>query len=106
MSIYDPDYKAPTWTVTPIGLADSDTFDKSDAVNSPPHYTQHPSGIECIEVSQHYNFCIGNAIKYLWRNGLKKSHDLTDKDSQIQDLRKAIWYIEREIDNLEQNVYE
>jgi len=60
-----------------------------DNVNHPRHYTQHPSGIEAIEVTEHFNFCVGNAIKYLWRAGLK--------DDTIQDLRKAIWYIEREI---------
>lgn len=67
----------------------------SDNVNHPKHYTSHPSGIECIEVTEHFNFCIGNAIKYLWRNGLK------DGNSNIQDLKKAIWYITREIETLE-----
>ena len=42
-----------------------------DRVNHPSHYTKHPSGIECIDVTRHYDFCIGNAIKYLWRSGLK-----------------------------------
>lgn len=71
-----------------------------DAVNHPKHYTAHPSGVECIEITQHYNFCIGNAIKYLWRNGLK------DSAPQVQDLEKAIWYIQREINNLKTGVYE
>jgi Protein of unknwon function (DUF3310) len=61
-----------------------------DLVNHPPHYTQHPSGVECIQITEHFNFCVGNAIKYLWRAGLK--------DDTIQDLRKAIWYTEREIE--------
>ena len=60
-----------------------------DYVNHPRHYTQHPSGIEAIEVTEHFNFCVGNAIKYLWRAGLK--------DDTIQDLQKALWYIQREI---------
>lgn len=60
-----------------------------DPVDHPKHYTQHPSGIEAIEITEGFNFCVGNAIKYLWRAGLK--------DDTIQDLRKAIWYIEREI---------
>ena len=64
-----------------------------DPVNHPSHYTSHPSGIEAIQVTEHYNFCIGNAIKYLWRAGLK-SHD------PIEDLQKAHWYIEREIARL------
>jgi hypothetical protein len=59
-----------------------------DNVNNPKHYTSDPSGIECIEITRHRNFNIGNAIKYLWRNGLK------DSDSQVQDLQKAVWQTE------------
>lgn len=66
-----------------------------DAVNHPPHYTSDPSGIECIQITRHRNFNIGNAIKYLWRAGLKQYNIDT------QDLRKAIWYIEDEIKRLE-----
>ncbi len=62
----------------------------SDNVNHPKHYTEHPSGVECIQITEHMNFCIGNAVKYLWRAGLK--HDYS-----LEDLRKARWYIEREI---------
>ena len=61
----------------------------NDPVNHPKHYTTHPSGVECIEITEHMNFCVGNAIKYLWRSGLK--------GEQIEDLRKARWYIDREI---------
>ena len=61
----------------------------NDPVNHPKHYTSHPSGVECIEITEHLNFNIGNAIKYLWRAGLK--------GEQIEDLRKARWYIDREI---------
>ncbi len=67
----------------------------SDPVNHPSHYTSHPSGIEAIEITRHHGFAIGNAIKYLWRAGLK------DDKKQVQDLRKAIWYIEDEIKRLE-----
>lgn len=63
-----------------------------DAVNHPPHYTNHPSGVECIDATEHLNFCIGNAIKYLWRAGLK--------GDQIEDLKKARWYVDREIQRL------
>ena len=62
-----------------------------DIVNHPRHYTAHPSGIEAIQVTEHMNFCLGNAMKYLWRSGKK------DSATEITDLRKAIWYIEREI---------
>src|SRR6478735_10387832 len=65
-----------------------------EAVNHPAHYNADPSGIECIEVVRHRNFNIGNAIKYLWRAGLK------DEDSEVQDLQKAIWYIQDEIERL------
>lgn len=67
---------------------------KHDAVNHPSHYTSDPSKIECIQITKHRNFCIGNAIKYLWRAGIK------NKSTTIEDLQKAIWYINCEIDRL------
>jgi hypothetical protein len=77
----------------------------NDRVNSPKHYTSHPSGVECIEITQYYNFCIGNAIKYVWRCGLKDEEGLDPVKKQIEDLKKAVWYINKEISNLEQGVY-
>lgn len=71
-----------------------------DNVNHPEHYTSHPSGVECIQITQHYDFCTGNAIKYLWRAGLKKDSGMSDKEKQIEDLKKAIWYINKEIELL------
>lgn len=62
----------------------------TDPVNHPPHYTAHPSGIECIQITEHMSFCLGNAVKYIWRADLK--------GEAIEDLRKAAWYIEREIE--------
>lgn len=76
------------------------TPDKEDKVNSPKHYTSHPSGIECIEIAKHYDFCIGNAIKYLWRAGLKKEEGYSDKNKEVEDLKKAIWYINEKIKSL------
>jgi hypothetical protein len=64
-----------------------------DPVNHPVHYTDHPSGIECIQITEHMNFNLGNAIKYVWRAGLKGEH--------LEDLKKAVWYINREIARLE-----
>lgn len=64
---------------------------KKNAVD-PEHYKKSPSGIECIQITEHQNFCIGNAMKYLWRAGLK--------NDTIEDLLKAKWYIEREIQRL------
>lgn len=69
-------------------------FVDDDNVNHPSHYTTHPSGIECIEITRHHDFAIGNAIKYLWRAGLKNS------DNEIQDLEKAVWYIQDKIKQL------
>lgn len=67
---------------------------KEDKINHPKHYTSHPSGVECIEITQHHNFCIGNIIKYLWRAGLK------GEDTKLEDLKKARWYLDREIARL------
>ena len=64
----------------------------TDTVNNPKHYTSHPSGVECIEITEHMNFCLGNAVKYVWRASLK--------GKEIEDLRKARWYIDREIQRL------
>lgn len=64
----------------------------SDAVNHPPHYNSHPSGVECVTIAEHFNFNLGNALKYLWRAGLK--------GDAVEDLRKAAWYLAREIARL------
>ena len=66
----------------------------SENVNHPKHYNKHPAGIECIDVVRHMNFNLGNVIKYVWRAGLKEGN------SQIQDLEKAKWYLENEIDRI------
>ena len=70
---------------------------KVDNVNHPAHYNSHPSGIECIEIARHHNFNIGNTINYLWRAGLKSEEGMEDADKQVEDLNKAIWYIQDEI---------
>ena len=67
---------------------------KTDDINHPKHYTSHPSGVECITITRHHNFAIGNAIKYLFRAGLKHP-------SPVEDLKKAIWYIQDEIKRIE-----
>ncbi|WP_176026511.1 DUF3310 domain-containing protein [Brucella intermedia] len=61
----------------------------SDNVNRPAYYTGHPSGIECIQITEHMGFNLGNAVKYIWRCDLKQD--------AIEDLEKARWYIDREI---------
>ena len=60
-----------------------------DNVNHPTHYNSHPSGIECIEIARYYCFSIGNAIKYLWRAGLKKEQGQDDLNKEIEDLQKS-----------------
>lgn len=61
-----------------------------DPVNHPKHYTDHPSGIECIQITEHMGFNLGNAMKYIWRADLKHN--------AVEDLQKAVWYINREIE--------
>lgn len=73
---------------------------KNDQVNHPNHYTSDPSGIECIDITRHRNFNIGNAIKYLWRAGLKEDKDRKLIDKQVEDLNKAVWYLVDEIHRL------
>lgn len=60
-----------------------------DPVNHPKHYTSHPSGVECIQVTRHMSFNLGNVIKYLWR--------ADEKNAPLEDLKKARWYLDDEI---------
>jgi hypothetical protein len=91
--------------IRPCGSCDTPTPQENeivgDPVNHPKHYCSHPSGIECIAVARHYDFAIGNAMKYLWRHGLKNEEGKDDIDKSIEDLEKAIWYIRDEIQMLE-----
>lgn len=73
---------------------DDDQEAASDMVNHPPHYTSHPSGVECIQITEHMGFCLGNAMKYIWRADLK--------GDAVEDLDKARWYLDREIENRRQ----
>lgn len=69
-----------------------------EAVNHPDHYNANPSGVEAIDVIEHMTFNVGNAVKYLWR--------ADHKGKQIEDLKKARWYIDREIQRLEKEEHE
>lgn len=96
----------------------------NDNVNHPKHYTSHPSGVECITITEHMTFNAGNAMKYLWRAGLKcRGEGITvagtspaikdgrqvtvanistvEFEKHLEDLRKAAWYVNREIERLE-----
>jgi Protein of unknwon function (DUF3310) len=68
---------------------------KPDVVNHPKHYTEHPSGIECIQITEHMDFLLGNAMKYIWRADLKNG---------VEDLHKAVWYLNREIQKRNENI--
>ena len=76
-----------------------DKEQKTDNVNHPQHYTwlKELCGIEVIDITRHMNFCCGCALKYILRAGHKKDASLTDKEKQIEDLNKAIWYLKDEI---------
>lgn len=66
---------------------------KFDAVNKPRHYNVHKSGVECIQITEQLNFCLGNAIKYIWR--------ADEKGNAVEDLKKSVWYLNREISRRE-----
>lgn len=63
-------------------------------VDNPKHYGWHPTGIKCVDIAEYFNFNLGTAIKYIWRAGHKT-------DDPIEDLQKAAWYINREIERLQ-----
>jgi hypothetical protein len=65
---------------------------QSEMVNHPAHYNANPSGVEAITVIEWMTFNTGTAMKYLWRAG--------HKGDPVEDLRKAAWYIDREIGRL------
>ena len=77
-------------TVVPaITAKQAEKLITNDQVNHPKHYTSHPSGVECIEITRHMGYNLGNAVKYIWRCDLKRD--------AIEDLRKAIWYLQDEL---------
>ena len=99
----EPEIRESNFAQQPTGLSGVQPAEtpQPDRVNRPSHYTSHPSGVECITITEHYDFCVGNAIKYLWRCGLKVEEGMTPKDKEIEDLKKAVYYINRKIKNLE-----
>lgn len=71
-------------------MTNTKNFTPNDPVSHPQHYRQHPEGIEVIQITEHLNFCLGNAVKYILRADYKGNAE--------EDLKKAAWYIHREID--------
>jgi Protein of unknwon function (DUF3310) len=59
---------------------------RGSSVNHPPHYNADSSGVECIQVVKWMTFCLGSAVKYVWRR--------KEKGREVEDLNKAIWYLE------------
>lgn len=68
----------------------------SDSVSHPAHYAEGWSnGAEVIDLTEHLSFCAGNVVKYVCRAGRK------DPDKYVEDLEKARWYLDREIERVE-----
>ena len=76
-----------------------ESMEGSDLVNHPPHYTENPTGVECIQVTEHMDFCLGNAMKYIWRVAFGNK----EGNKHVQDLQKAIWYLKRSINTTYNN---
>lgn len=95
-AIVEPVKPGNGWGWIEDGKVAKATAPADDVVALPQHYRNHPSGVECITITQHMNFCRGNAIKYVWRAGEKGG-----KDKEIEDLRKARQYLDIEIKRLE-----
>lgn len=81
------------------------TSKSNNNVNHPKHYTwlKDKCGIEVIDITRHMDFCLGNAIKYILRAGHKQEASMTDKEKEIEDLKKAIFYINDRIKQLEES---
>ncbi len=74
---------------------------ENDAVNHPSHYEwlKEMCGVEAIDITRHFDFDLGNALKYILRAGRKQTSQ-TEAESKIEDLRKAVWYLNDEITHL------
>lgn len=68
----------------------------TDNVNHPSHYADN-GPFECIELTEQFDFCVGNAIKYVWRHN--------DKGKPVEDLSKALWYLNRETNRIGGTIY-
>ena len=72
----------------------------TDNIN-PSHYQGFSNGAEVIDITENLNFNRGNAVKYLARAGRKGYVGMTSPEAELEDLRKAKWYVDREIARLE-----
>ena len=80
--------------------------EKEDKVNSPSHYSylKKLCGIEVIDITRHMDFDLGNAIKYILRAGHKTEEGYDNRSKTIEDLKKAVWYINDKIKTLENEI--
>lgn len=80
-----------------------DNKTSNNKVNHPSHYTwlKDLCGIEVIDITRHMDFNLGNSIKYILRSGHKKEEGYTNKQKTIEDLKKAVWYLNDEIKMLQ-----
>lgn len=65
-----------------------DKFIASNNVAHPSHYNWLPNGIECMDIVKHFDFILGNVLKYIWRCGYKST------TTKLEDLEKARYYID------------
>lgn len=88
------------------GTSACTSFDINDNVNHPSHYTwlKDLCGIEPIDICKRLDFDLGNALKYILRAGHKKDSSMTDLEKTIEDLKKAIFYINDKIEMLENEI--
>lgn len=75
----------------------------NDKVDHPSHYTwlKEKCGIEVIDITRHLDFDKGNAIKYILRSGYKEEEGYTSNQKEIEDIKKAIWYLNDKLKMLE-----
>ena len=90
------EYELEDDTIVIKELVDGERTPSSDNVSHPPHYAEGWSnGAEVIDLTEHLSFCAGNVVKYVCRAGRK------DPDKHVEDLKKARWYIDREIERVD-----
>lgn len=83
-------------------------MDKEERVDHPSHYTwlKNECGIEVIDLARQFDFCLGNALKYILRAGRKSEEGYTANEKRIEDLQKAAFYLNDEITHLQKKASE
>ena len=84
----------------------ADDNKKENKVEHPSHYTwlKDKCGIEVIDITRHLDFNKGNAVKYILRSGYKEEQGYTTKQKEIEDIKKAIWYLNDKLKMLENGI--